>query len=163
MLRLTTVGTLFILSLVCHAAELDQARNHIAAMEYSQAIKQIEAHLAQHEDDVEARYLLARTYAWDNQYAQAETIYDQLLQLESDNTQYIFGKAQALVWQNKNTMAVPLLETVIQHVPEQVDAWRLLILTLQQTNKAEDKQQALRLGQEARKRFPKINWDVLVN
>ena len=163
MLRFFAAIALLIFSQASHADDLDQARNYINAMEYTQAIQAIEAHLKKHESDVTARYLLARTYAWDNQYAMAEKIYDQLLLQESDNTQYMFGKAQALIWQNKNSQAIPLLDNVVKHIPEQVDAWQLLILALQQTNKPEDRQRAVQLGQQARKRFPKMNWDVIVH
>ena len=150
-------------SLTCHGAELDQAREHIRAMEYTQAIKEIQAYLATHPRDVEARLLLARTYAWDNQYAKAEQVYDQLLKLENDNSEYLFGKAQALLWQNKHQAAIPLLESVIRLIPEQAEAWQLLILALQQSNKQEDHQRALHLIEQARARFPKMNWDGLAN
>jgi cytochrome c-type biogenesis protein CcmH/NrfG len=150
-------------SMLCHGSELDQAREYIGAMEYSQAIQQIQAYLATHPEDIEARLLLARTFAWDNQYAQAQRVYDQLLQLEQDNSEYLFGKAQALLWQNKHQAAIPLLESVIRLAPEQADAWRLLILSLQQSQNKADQQRAHELLVQARARFPKINWDVIAN
>ena len=152
-----------ITSITCHGAELDQARDHIRAMEYTQALREIQAYLVTHPQDVEARLLLARTYAWDNQYAKAEQVYDQLLQLESDNSEYLFGKAQALLWQNKHEAAIPLLESVIRLIPEQAEAWQLLILALQQSNKQADRQRALQVIEQARARFPKMNWDGLAN
>jgi len=160
----TLVSVLLLLtSLHSHAAQLEQAREYINAMEYTQAIQSLQTYLLAHPDDVEARYLLARTYAWDNQYAQAQQVYDQLLQLQSDNSEYLFGKAQALLWQNQQQAAIPLLETVIKLSPEQNDAWRLLILSLQQSQNTADQQRALEILTQARTRFPKINWDALAN
>ena len=152
-----------ITSITCHGAELDQARDHIRAMEYTQALREIQAYLVTHPQDVEARLLLARTYAWDNQYAKAEQEYDELLQLENDNSEYLFGKAQALLWQNKHQAAIPLLESVIRLIPEQAEAWQLLILALQQSNKQADRQRALQVIEQARARFPKMNWDGMAN
>lgn len=158
-------GILFfcIINITCHAAELDKAREHINAMEYPQAITVIEQYLASHNSDVEARFLLARTYAWDNQYAKAEQVYNQLLKRESDNTQYMFGKAQALIWQNKNSEAILLLDKITKHVPEEPEPLQLLILTLQQSSKPEDKQRASRLAEQAKTRFPKINWELIAH
>lgn len=160
----TLVSVLLLLaSLHSHATQLDQAREYIGAMEYSQAIQQIQAYLSTHPDDVEAHHLLARTYAWDNQYAQAQQVYDQLLQLQSDNIEYLLGKAQALLWQNQQQAAIPLLDNVIKISPDQSEAWRLLILSLQQSQNKADQQRALEILTQARTRFPKINWDALAN
>jgi cytochrome c-type biogenesis protein CcmH/NrfG len=147
----------------CQATQLDQAREYIGDMEYTQAIEALQAYLVAHPSDVEARYLLARTYAWDNQYAQAEQVYDQLLNLQSENSEYLLGKAQALLWQNQQQAAVPLLESVIKLNPEQTEAWRLLILSLQQSQDKADQQTALEYLKQARARFPKENWDAMGN
>jgi cytochrome c-type biogenesis protein CcmH/NrfG len=156
-------GILFfcIFTVTCYAAELDKAREHINAMEYTQAITLIEQYLASHGNDIEARFLLARTYAWDNQYAKAEQVYNELLARESDNTKYMFGKAQALIWQNNISEAIPLLDKITKHVPEEPEPLQLLILTLQQSSKPEDKARASRLLKDAKARFPKINWELI--
>ena len=161
MLRLLTLLLACLTVTPAYAAELDSAREHINAMEYTQAISEIEKYLTTHKDDIEARHLLARTYAWDNQYDKAEQIYNELLNRESDNTQFMFGKAQALIWQNKNSEAIPLLDKITKHVPEEPEPLQLLILTLQQSSKPEDKQRASSLLKDAKTRFPKNNWELI--
>lgn len=163
MSRVAGILCLCIFTVTCYATELDKAREHINAMEYPQAITVIENYLASHTSDVQARYLLARTYAWDNQYAKAEQVYTELLKQESDNTQYMFGKAQALIWQSKNSEAIALLDKIIKHVPEEPEPLQLLILTLQQSSKPEDKQRASSLLKDAKTRFPKMNWDLIAH
>jgi cytochrome c-type biogenesis protein CcmH/NrfG len=150
-----------LLCAVAFAGELDKAREHINAMEYIQAITIIEKHLATNSNDLDARYLLARTYAWDNQYDKAEQVYTDLLKRDHNNTQYMFGKAQALVWQNKNAEAVVLLDKVIKLVPEEIEPWRVLILTLQQSNKPADKERVELLSNQARARFPTAHWELI--
>ena len=162
-LRYLLMSLVLVTSLPCQGAQLERAREYINAMEYHQAIKEIQAYLNTHPDDAAARYLLARTYAWDNQYTQAEQIYDQLLKEDSKNSDYLFGKAQALLWQNRHQAAVPLLEQVITLQPEQVEAWRLLILSLQQSQNNVDQLRARELLTQARTRFPKIHWDGIAN
>ncbi len=142
------------------AGDLERARTHINSMDYANAITEIRTHLSQHPQDMEALHLLAKTYAWDNQYEQAEQTYDRLLLKEPDNTQFQFGKAQALIWQNKQAQAIPVLEGIRQHVPEQSDVWRLLILSLQQSANQQDKKRAVALAKEARQRFPNEFWGI---
>lgn len=159
MSRLLAMLTTFIIAGSVYADGLDSARTHINSMEYDQAIAIIKQHLSRHKDDIDAVHLLAKTYAWNNQYALAEQTYNALLHIEQDNTQYQFGKAQVLVWQNKFSQAVPILEGIRQHVPEQTEVWQLLILALQQSTNPEDKQRARQLTREARIRFPDRYWD----
>jgi len=161
MIRLSAILLAFLTVSTACTTELDSARDHINAMEYTQAIGDIQKHLAKHSDDVAARQLLARTYAWDNQYAKAEQVYDELLKKESDNTQYQFGKAQALIWQNKHSDAIPLLDGIIKHVPEEPEPWQLLILALQQSSKPADQQRVRELTKQAKARFPKMRWELI--
>ena len=92
------------------STELDQARDHINAMEYTQAVESLKLHLAKHADDIRALYLLAKTYAWDNNYQMSEQTYDELLKIDGNNPEYLFGKGNALVWLQKSEQAIPLLE-----------------------------------------------------
>ena len=163
MKRITTLLLFLCLSPAYAADGYSRAMSFINDMEYDKAIAEIQQHLQTYPKDVDALHLLARSYAWSNQYDQANRIYDQLLKLEHDNTQYLFGKAQALIWLNKSQSAIPLLDEVRKNAPPNPDVWRLQIMALQQSNNPEDKQLAKQLGQEAKELFPKIYWEGITN
>ena len=61
------------------ATELNAAREAINQMDYTTATTQLNSYLQKHPDDLAALRLLAKTYAWDNQFAAAIKIYDKLL------------------------------------------------------------------------------------
>ena len=160
-------GMLFLLFVLVipasHADALDTARTAINEMEYTQAIALIEQRLAQHPDDTESRYLLARVYAWDNQFEPAVREYTHLLQQHPDNADYLYGKAQSLMWLDKNREALPLLEHAWRQANDNADIWKSYILLLGQSSDAAQRQRAQELVQQARKKFPMIEWNLIVN
>ena len=148
---------------VSRADELEAARAAINEMEYTQAIALLEQHLAQHPDDAQTRYLLARTLAWDNQFEPAAREYSRLLDQQPDNADYLYGKAQALMWLDKNREALPLLELAWRQANDNADIWKCYILLLGQSSDAAQRQRAQELVQQAREKFPMIEWNLIVN
>lgn len=148
---------------VSRADELEAARAAINEMEYAQAIALLEQHLAHHPDDAQTRYLLARTYAWDNQFEPAAREYSRLLVQQPGNPDYLYGKAQTLMWLDKNHEALPLLEQAWRQANDNADIWKSYILLLGQSNDATERRRARDLVQQAREKFPMIEWSLLVN
>ena len=140
-------------------AELKQARKHINAMEYSQAENSIKQHLAKHTGDIKALHLLAKAYAWDNNYKLASQTYERLLKSDSNNPEYLFGKGSALVWLQKNEQAIPFLDKAWNIKKNNPNYLRILILTLKQTSIDGHKKRAKDLSAVGQKKFPNLIWD----
>ena len=73
-------------------------RAHIAIEEHVGAEARLRARLADAPDDDEARFQLARVLAWQQRAGEAVPLYEALLVREPDNTDYLFGLAQAQLW-----------------------------------------------------------------
>jgi len=142
--------------------ELKQAREAINAMEYSVAVSKLKAYLKTHPDDIRRLHLLAKTYAWDNQFEAASKVYDQLLAVDPKQVEYVYGKAQALLWSEKIGEAIPLLEKAWSLQPENAEILRSLILNLNQSGTPEHKQRAKELGKTALEKFPNMHWDLII-
>ena len=132
-------------------------------MEYAQAIVLLNAHLARQPDDETGRYLLARTYAWDNQFDAAAREYTRLLSRNPDNPDYLYGKAKALVWQDKNTEALPLLERAWRLANDNADIWKTYILLLRQSKDPQLRQRGKELVAQAKVKFPSDEWELIGN
>jgi len=141
------------------SAELDQAREHINAMEYTQAAESINLHLTKHANDIRALHLLAKTYAWDNNYQMSEQTYSKLLKIEANNPEYLFGKGNALVWLQKSEQAIPLLEQAWNVKKNNANYLKILILTLNQTAADKNIKHASELSALGQKQFPNQLWD----
>ena len=154
---------LWLSSSVLFASELSAARKAINEMDYTSATTRLVKYLEQHPDDIPALQLLAKTYAWDNQFGPAVTIYDKLLSIKPDEIEYLYGKAQALAWLGKIHEAIPILEKawLLQH--DNPEILRSLLLTLNQSKLAKHKQRAKELGEVARKEFPNQHWELIVD
>ena len=147
------------LAVAAESTNLKQARRSINKMDYSQAIIDISEHLKKHPKDTKALELLAKTYAWDNQYVLASEVYDKLLKADSNNAEYQFGKANALIWLQQNKQAVQYLEKAWALQPQNANYLHILILTLKQTYDKADLKRADELNAIAKKRFPRQVWD----
>ena len=75
--------------------------------------------------DHETRFLYARVLTWDESWEQSIAEYDALLAASPDNVDYLFGKAQVLVWSDRSAEASPLLERARELAPDYEDV-RLL-------------------------------------
>lgn len=143
--------------------ELKHAREAINAMEYSVAVSKLKTYLKTHPDDIRRLHLLAKTYAWDNQFEAASKVYDQLLAVDPRQVEYLYGKAQALLWSEKISEAIPLLEKAWSLQPENAEILRSLILNLNQSGTPEHKHRAKELGKIALEKFPNMHWDLIVD
>ena len=142
--------------------DIAAARAAINDMEYSKAAVNLVRYLNQHPGDIRILHLLAKTYTWDNQFELASITYDKLIKINPDEVEYLFGKATALVWQEKIPQAIPLLEKAWSLQNNNAEILRTLILSLNRSNKPEHKQRAKELGQLAVKQFPNMHWDLMI-
>ncbi len=141
------------------SAEMTKARDHINSMEYTEAAASLRQHLQTNTDDIKALRLLAKTYAWDNNYKLANQTYDQLLKTEPDRPEYLFGKGTALVWLQKNEQAITFLDQAWNAQTNNSNYLKILILTLNQTGTEKNKQRAKELSAIGQKEFPNLLWD----
>lgn len=63
----------------------------------SDAEEMLQQWLGSHPEDQEARFLLARIFAWQGKHSEALLEFDCLLEKEPDNGDYLEGKAQVLL------------------------------------------------------------------
>lgn len=88
----------------------DRATAAVALRKYEQAERLLREWLTTHEEDTDARFLLARVLAWQGKTAEALAEYDRLLTASPKNVDYLLGKAQTLTWGDRPAEALPLLE-----------------------------------------------------
>jgi YaiO family outer membrane protein len=100
---------------------LADARARVDARDFAAAAALLERHLATAPQDAEARYLLARVYAWSGEPARALPIYRELLVDEPDNGDYLLGYGQALLWSGDAHAAVDVLERAQRIAPAYVE------------------------------------------
>ena len=143
-------------------SELDRARDFIGEMEYQPAIKLIESYRRANPDDVGALNLLAKTYAWDNNFAKASLLYDELLLIEPENVFYLRAKADALSWLQDYDNAIAYYAKAWRLDNTNSEVLRMYILALRQIDNAEYKRQADKLAKIAKQRFPKLHWELLL-
>ena len=117
----------------CHAETttsakaLDQAKNALFNKDYPKSIAILKHQLSQNPGDSEARYLIAKAYAWKGDVPAALEQLDLLIQAFPDNTDYLLSKARFLSWQNKNTSAIKILERARKITPHYKAIWELEI------------------------------------
>lgn len=99
-------------------ADLATAQRLVDAQQLDAAEATLEAHLAQKPDDNEATFLLARVRAWRGVPEQALPLYEQLLQREPDNADYLLGQGQALLWAGRPQAALVPLERAATLAPD---------------------------------------------
>ncbi|MCI0917591.1 YaiO family outer membrane beta-barrel protein [Pseudomonas stutzeri] len=99
-------------------ADLATAQRQVDAQQLDAAEATLEAHLAQQPDDNEATFLLARVRAWRGVPEQALPLYEQLLQREPDNADYLLGQGQALLWAGRPQAALVPLERAATLAPD---------------------------------------------
>lgn len=88
-------------------------------------LETLSARLAEYPGDLEARFLYARMLAWDQQWAASLEQFDRLLSNNADDVDYLFGRAQVLVWSGNPRDALPLLERARALAPDYEAVWQL--------------------------------------
>lgn len=102
-------------------ASLSTAERQVREQRLDAARATLEAHLARHPADSEARFLLARVLAWQGQPQQALPIFEQLLASEPDNADYLLGQGQALLLAGEPRQALESLERAARIAPNYPD------------------------------------------
>ncbi|BAP77628.1 hypothetical protein MT1_0452 [Pseudomonas sp. MT-1] len=107
-------------------ADVVSAQRQIEAQQLDAAEATLLDHLTRQPNDSEARFLLARVRAWRGQPEQALPLYDQLLQREPDNADYLLGQGQALLWAGRPQAALDSLERAAQIAPDYADIQQVI-------------------------------------
>jgi len=71
----------------------DQRKVMVENARLSDAEEMLQQWLGSHPEDQEARFLLARVFAWQDKHSEAQREYKLLLEKEPDNGEYLEGRA----------------------------------------------------------------------
>jgi thioredoxin-like negative regulator of GroEL len=75
------------------SSAFDQTKVMVENARLSDAEEMLQQWLASHPEDQEARFLLARVFAWQGKSSEALLEYERLLEKAPDNGEYLEGKA----------------------------------------------------------------------
>ncbi len=139
---------------------LDRAHRAVEREQFEIAAGWLQTWLEDYPEDQEARFLYARVLSWSARRAEALRQYDLLLETGPDNVDYLLGKAQTLVWDERPLGALPLLERARALAPHYEALWRVELQALLAVGDDEHHQRAEGLAAEASERFPESNWEV---
>ncbi|NJD05400.1 MAG: tetratricopeptide repeat protein [Methylococcaceae bacterium] len=135
-----------------------QALKSIDQRDYTGAELELRQLLALNGTNAEARFQLARVLSWTKRYTEAEGHYRILLQNEPDNTDYLLGLGQTLLWRGWRQEAIRVLNVANRLTPHYVELRRAQIAALAGGDPGERKRAADLLA-KARKEFPEADWD----
>jgi YaiO family outer membrane protein len=116
--------------------------------------------LAADPQQAEARFLLARSLLWQGDFEAAAVEYQQLLQADPENTDYMLGLAQARLRNSQPEQALPVISRAREINPGDPDIWRTEVLTLAALG-PEQQTAAIALQDEAAQRFPQQTWNIV--
>ena len=142
------------------AAPLDDARQLIEHENYGEAHQILRTLLAADPQQAEARFLLARSLLWQGDFEAAAVEYQQLLQADPENTDYMLGLAQARLRNSQPEQALPVISRAREINPGDPDIWRTEVLTLAALG-PEQQTAAIALQDEAAQRFPQQTWNIV--
>lgn len=119
-LEALAVAALLLLSAPPAAADdvLESARAAAAAGDHAGAIARLDARLAEHPDDRDARFLRAQVLAWSGDFQASRAAYDELLATEPGNVDCLFGRAQAALWDGEPALALEDLRAARALAPD---------------------------------------------
>lgn len=118
-------------------------------------------HLAHAPEEIEARFLLARVYSWQNKWQRALAEFDWLLTKKKDSADFLLARANVLEWMGRRKEALRDLEKAREVAPQYSELWRTEIIVLQREGSAASRSRATILINQARKKFPDIDWEGL--
>ena len=141
--------------------ELDgvvEAQGMLDTGDHPQAIAVLENWLVGHPTDRQARFLYARSLAWDGRYAESLREYDQLLDQQPNDVDYLLGKGQTLLWMGRHEDALPVLARARKLAPDYEELWRLEFNALVATQAYDSGKRLTSFVEQARQRFPTAEW-----
>ena len=119
----------------------------------------LDAWLASHPQDTEARFLHARALGWNGLYQAALADYEELLNADPGNVDYLLGKSQVLVWMGHAEEALPILARARTLAPDYEEVWRVeLNARISAASSIPENQQTAAFAAEAQARFPGADW-----
>jgi YaiO family outer membrane protein len=119
----------------------------------------LEARLANHPEDSDARFLQARALAWSERYQAALNDYEALLEVDPGNVDYLLGMSQVLVWMGRAEEALPILARARALAPDYEEIWRLeLNARISAASSIPENRQTAAFAEEAQARFPGAEW-----
>lgn len=107
-------------------ADVATAQRQVEAEQLDAAAATLESHLANQPGDREAQFLLARVRAWQGNPEQALPLYEQLLQREPNNADYLLGQGQALLWAGHPQASLKALERAAEIAPDYADVQQVM-------------------------------------
>lgn len=107
-------------------ADIATAERQAQAQQLDAAEATLRAHLAQHPEDADAQFLLARVLSWQGRPEQALPIYQRLLRQQPDNADYLLGEGQALLWAGRPQRALVALERAATLAPDYVEVQQVI-------------------------------------
>ncbi len=107
-------------------ADVATAQRQVEARQLDAAEATLETHLNRQPDDSEARFLLARVRAWQGAPERALPLYEQLLQGEPNNADYLLGQGQALLWAGRPQAALVSLERAAELAPDYAEVQQVM-------------------------------------
>jgi len=117
-----------------------------------------QAAVAANPDDSDARDALARSCAQAGRHQEALAHYDVLLARDPDNSDWLLGKAQALIALQRPAEALPLLERGRSVAPAYEDIWRANATALEMLA---DYERGDAFLAEAERAFPQSTWPAV--
>jgi len=137
---------------------LQKAKHAIEVKQYSQAEQYLLQWLKLNENDWDAKFLLARVYAWQNKTQKSHDMYDELLSRYPENSDYLLGKAQTYLWDDNPKPALPLLSRARRISPDYREVWRLELQTLRELPDETSQTLYKTLLEQSQQRFAGENW-----
>lgn len=139
------------------AAPPPAAREAAERGDFGRAAVVLESRLSERPDDLESRFLLARVLARSGDHEAALREYDTLLGVAPDNTEYLLGRGQVLLWRGDPMKALLPLSRARALAPGHEGVWRAELQAREAVLGA-----PLAVDQpfrtEAQRRFPDAEW-----
>ena len=136
-------------------AHWNDIQTAINKSEFKNAESLLRKWLLTHPDDRKAQFLLAYEVMFQGRNDDAINQFNTLLQADPTNTDYLFGKAKALVRAGRPKEAIPLLEQVRTTAPQPQAVYELEV---EAARKANDTATLNTVLADAQQRYPAVNW-----
>jgi len=101
--------------------KLEAARESVSAHRYVEAIPLLQAELAEHPEDDDARLLLARVLSWQRRYNESLAEYSRLLEKKPGDAGLRADRARVLAWSGRHEEAIREYRAALASDPTNVD------------------------------------------